>query len=271
MEVELVLLVAALAVAGVLAGLVAGLFGVGGGVVIVPALYYALTALSYPESTRMHVAVATSLATIVATSIRSVMAHNKRGAVDWDILKAWTGWIMLGAAGGALLASVISGQGLTAFFGIAALLVSLQFAFGSPDWRIGHTMPKGATRAGQGTLIGAISVMMGIGGGTFGVLLMTLYGRPIHRAVATAAGFGVGIGLVGVVVFIAQGLGVPDRPPWSLGYVSIPGMLFIGVLTVLTTPLGAHLAHALPANNLRRLFAVALALTAGSLLYKAFG
>jgi uncharacterized membrane protein YfcA len=271
MESELILLIAALAAAGVFAGLVAGMFGIGGGVVIVPALYYALAALGYPEDTRMHVAVATSLTTIVATSIRSVMSHNRRGAVDWDILRAWSPWIVLGAALGAALAGVTPGRWLTAFFGFAALLTSLQFAFGSAEWRVAPNLPKGAPRAGLGALLGGVSVLMGIGGGTFGVLLMTLCGRPIHRAVATAAGFGVAIGVPGVIGFVLTGLGVDGRPPWSLGYVSLPGALFIGVLTVLMTPVGVHVAHALPALMLRRLFALCLALTAASLLYKSLG
>src|SRR5690606_27059415 len=118
---SLLILIAALAAAGLVAGLVAGMFGVGGGVVIVPALYYALTALGYPEETRMHVAVATSLTTIVATSIRSVAAHTARGAVDWDVLRRWVPWIALGSAIGAALAGVTPGRALTAFFGFAAL------------------------------------------------------------------------------------------------------------------------------------------------------
>ncbi len=270
MEAELIWLLAALAGAGVFAGLIAGMFGVGGGVVIVPALYFAQTALGYPEETRMHVAVATSLATIIATSIRSVMAHNKRASVDWDVLKTWSPWIVVGALIGAALAGITPGRGLTAFFGVAALLVAIQFAFGDVNWRIAPDLPRGFGRAGLGGLIGAVSAMMGIGGGTFGVLLMTLFGKSIHRAVGTAAGFGIAIGLPGALGFVVTGLGGEGRPPFSLGYVSLPGALFIGVLTVTMAPLGARVAHAIPASALRRLFALALTLTAISLLREAW-
>ena len=126
MDPQILFLLAALIGAGLFAGLVAGLFGVGGGVVIVPAVYYAQAALGYPEETRMHVAVATSLATIIATSIRSVMAHNKKGAVDWQVLRAWSPWIVLGALAGAFVADMTPGRALTAFFGAVAMLIAAQ-------------------------------------------------------------------------------------------------------------------------------------------------
>lgn len=268
---DLLLLITALIGAGLFAGLVAGLFGVGGGVVIVPVLYYAQTALGYPDETRMHVAVATSAATIIATSIRSVLSHNKRGAVDWAALKRWAPWIVLGALAGAFVADLVSGAFLTGFFGLVALVISAQLFFGRPDWRLAGDLPRGGVRAVLGGGIGMASAMMGIGGGTFGVLLMTLFGRPIHKAVGTAAGFGVAIGAPATIGFIIAGWGVTDVPPWSLGYVSIPGFVFIAALTVAMAPAGVALAHRLNANMLRRLFAIGLALTAVSLLFEAFG
>jgi len=266
---DILFLLAALAGAGLLAGLVAGLFGIGGGVVIVPSVYYAQAAFGYPEETRMHVAVATSLATIVATSIRSVMAHNSRGAVDWAVLKLWSPWIVVGALAGAFVADLASGAALTAFFGVAALLIAAQLFFGRPDWRLAEEMPGGVPRAAMGSGMGLASAMMGIGGGTFGVLLMTLCGRSIHKAVGTAAGFGVAIGAPAALGFIVAGWGRADVPPWSLGYVSVPGFVFIAALTVAMAPVGAALAHRLDAAMLRRLFAVGLAATACSLLYEA--
>jgi len=269
MSAELFPLIAALAGAGLFAGLVAGLFGVGGGVVIVPALYYAQAALGYPEQTRMHVAVATSLATIIATSIRSVMAHNRKGAVDWAVLRAWSPWIVVGALAGAFVADAAPGRALTGFFGAAALLIAAQLFFGRPGWTLADDMPRGAARAGLGGGMGLASALMGIGGGTFGVLLMTLCGRSIHKAVGTAAGFGVAIGAPAAAGFVIAGWGRPDLPPFSLGYVSAAGFLLISVFTVAMAPVGAALAHRLDGALLRRLFAIGLSLTAASLLYEA--
>ncbi|WP_022698716.1 sulfite exporter TauE/SafE family protein [Euryhalocaulis caribicus] len=266
---DIIFLIAALIGAGLFAGLVAGLFGVGGGVVIVPAVYYAQAALGYPEETRMHVAVATSLATIIATSIRSVMAHNKKGAVDWHVLRAWSPWIVLGALAGAFVADMTPGRALTAFFGAVAMLIAAQMFFGRPGWRLADELPGGLPRAGMGTGMGLASAMMGIGGGTFGVLLMTLCGRSIHKAVGTAAGFGVAIGAPAALGFVIAGWGVANVPPGSLGYVSAPGFFFIATLTVLMAPVGAALAHRLDGNLLRRLFAIGLTVTAFSLLYEA--
>ncbi|MGF1462657.1 MAG: sulfite exporter TauE/SafE family protein [Maricaulaceae bacterium] len=261
-------LAAALAGAGVFAGLVAGLFGVGGGVVIVPALFYALNALGFTEAA-MHVAVATSLATIIATSLRSAAAHHKRGAVDLAVLKAWSPWIVLGAVVGAALAGFAPGRALTGLFGVMAIAVAAQLAFGNPNWRIAAELPHGAARAGLGGMMGVLSALMGIGGGTFGVLLMTLCGRTIHQAVGTAAGFGVAIGAPAALGFVLTGLDAPGRPPGSLGYVSGPGFVLIASLTTVVAPWGARLAHALPQTALRRLFALGLTGAALSMIFSA--
>ncbi|MCW5725208.1 MAG: sulfite exporter TauE/SafE family protein [Maricaulaceae bacterium] len=255
---DLLIMLAAMLAAGALAGLTAGLFGIGGGIVMVPALYFAFGVLGYGDGPRMHVAVGTSLAVIIVTSIRSVMAHARRGAVDFAIIKAWAPWIVLGALLGAAIAGFIPGRGLTGFFGAMMILLSLQFFFGRPDWKLADEMPRGAARAGLGGLIGVLSALMGIGGGVIGVTLMTLTGRPIHRAVATAAGFGVAIGLPGAIGFVISGWSVADRPPLSLGYVNLAGFAALAACAVLVAPLGARLAHALPAAQLRRAFAVGL-------------
>lgn len=255
----------ALIAAGLFAGLLAGLFGIGGGAILVPVLYYLLSFMGFDE-VAMHVAVSTSLATIIATSIRSVMAHNKRAAVDWSILKAWSPWIIIGSVIGMVLAAQISGRGLTIFFGSMALLMALQFFFGRPDWSLAREMPSGAARASLGGGVGVLSAMMGIGGGTFGVTLMTVCGQPMHRAIGTAAGFGVAIGLPSAIAAIVVGWTVSGLPPGSLGYVNVPAALIIAVLTVSMAPFGARLAHALDAARLKRLFGVLLALVALNML-----
>tara|TARA_R110000787_G_scaffold99045_2_gene203523 strand:- start:242 stop:1066 length:825 start_codon:yes stop_codon:yes gene_type:complete len=259
-----------LAVAGAAAGLAAGMFGIGGGAVIVPVLYFLFDGMGY-GATAMHVAVSTSLATIILTSARSVMAHNSHGAVDWDIIRSWAPWIVTGALIGMGLSGLLSKQALLGIFGSMAFVLSAQLFFGRPTWRLADEMPGGAIRAGLGMAIGALSALMGIGGGTFGVSLMTLYGRPIHRAVATAAGWGVAIGLPSAIVAVFIGWGHPDLPPFSLGYVNLAAFALISVFTVTMAPVGAKLAHSLDAVLLKRLFAVLLALVAARMLWKALG
>ncbi|MEQ9317407.1 MAG: sulfite exporter TauE/SafE family protein [Henriciella sp.] len=259
-----------LLLAGVFAGLAAGLFGIGGGAVIVPVLYFLLTALGY-EDTAMHVAVATSLATIILTSLRSVMAHNKRGAVDWEVIKGWAPWIMVGAVLGQLVAGYISKDGLTLIFGSLLLILAMQLYFGRPTWKLADDLPTGMPRAGMGSVLGALSAIMGIGGGTFGVSLMTICGRPIHQAVATAAGFGVAIGLPGAIVAIANGIGREGLPPLSLGHVNLPAFVLISLCTVTMAPYGAALAHRLNAGLLRKLFGVLLVLVSIRMIWKTIG
>lgn len=253
--------------AGIVAGLAAGLFGIGGGAVIVPVLYFLLTALGYGE-TVMHVAVATSLATIILTSIRSVMSHNQRGAVDWDVLKSWSPWIVIGACLGQLVAGFVSKEAMTLTFGSLLLILAMQLYFGRPTWKLADDLPGGAPRAGLGTGLGALSAIMGIGGGTFGVSLMTICGRPIHQAVGTAAGFGVAIGLPGAIVAILNGLGREGLPPFSLGHVNLPAFALISVCTVTMAPFGAALAHKLDAGLLRKLFGVLLVLVSARMIWK---
>ena len=260
----------ALAAAGLFAGLVAGMFGIGGGAVIVPVLFFLFESTGFGE-TAMHVAVSTSLATIILTSARSVMAHHKHGAVDWSIIRGWAPWIMFGAACGIGLSGLMSKQMLLGLFGTLLLLLSAQMIFGRPSWKLASQMPEGAGRAGLGTLLGTLSALMGIGGGTFGVSLMTLCGMPIHRAVATAAGWGVAIGLPGAIAAILVGWGREGLPPISVGFVNLPAFALISLFTVLMAPVGAALAHKLPAENLRRLFGALLVLVALRMVWQALG
>lgn len=265
---DILLLIAVMAATGAFAGLVAGLFGIGGGVVMVPAMYYAFSALGYHDDKLMHVAVGTSLAVIVATSMRSVSAHAKRGAVDFQVLRSWGPWIVAGTLLGSVIADQVSGQVLTGLFGGMALLLSLQFFFGRPDWKLRDDLPGGPARAGLAGLIGIMSAMMGIGGGVFGVTLMTLCGKPIHNAVATAAGFGVAIGLPGAIGFIANGWG-SNIVPYSLGYVNLPAFILLAGSAFFVAPIGAKLAHDLPAATLKRFFAIGLLIVGGMLLKEA--
>lgn len=263
-------MIVSLVAAGLFAGLVAGMFGIGGGAVIVPVLFFLLDGMGFAE-TAMHVAVATSLATIILTSARSVMAHHKHGAVDWNIIRSWAPWIMLGAVCGMSLSGYMSKRMLLGVFGTLLFLLAAQIAFGRPNWRLAEQMPGGIGRAGAGAAVGTLSAIMGIGGGTFGVSLMTLFGVPIHRAVATAAGWGVAIGLPGAIAAIFVGWGREGLPPLSAGFVNLPAFLLISTFTVLMAPVGAGLAHKLNAALLRKLFGALLVLVAIRMVWQASG
>lgn len=262
-------LILALVGCGLFSGLAAGLFGIGGGAIIVPVLMILFESLGFSE-TASHVAIATSLATIILTSARSVMAHHKRGAVDWYVVNTWAPWIMLGAIAGQLVAGELSSVALKGFFGAMALLLAAQLFFGRPSWKLADDMPNGVGRAGLGGSIGVLSALMGIGGGTFGVSLMTICGKAIHKAVATAAGFGITIGLPSAFTAIYTGWGQEGLPPFSLGYVNLAAFGLISVFTVTMAPVGARLAHSLDAALLKRLFGVLLALVAAKMLWDVF-
>lgn len=270
MSPDIVWFVVGLVGAGLFAGFVGGLFGIGGGAVVVPALFLGFTALGVDESVRMHVAVGTSLSTIIATSWRSLTAHRQAGAVDFDVLKTWGPWIMLGALAGAAIAGFASTEALLLVFGFGLLLIAAQMGLGSPNWRLFRDLPHGIWRVSTAGGIGAFSAMMGIGGGAFGVTVLTLSGRPIHQAVATASGFGAAIALPATLGYVVAGWGREGLPPWSLGFVSLPGFIVLAALTAITAPVGARLAHRLPQRSLKRAFAVFLALVALNMLREAF-
>jgi len=266
---QLLPMVALLAAIGAFAGLVAGLLGVGGGIILVPAFYYAFTSLGYTGPQLMQVCLATSLATIIVTSVRSVLAHHRKGAVDWPILRGWAPGIAVGAVLGVFAVAALRTPALQAIFGTLALVVALYLGLGRADWRLGPAMPTGLGRAALSPVVGFLSVLMGIGGGSFGVPLMSLFGVPIHRAVATAAGFGVVIAVPSVAGFLLTP--AADAPPYTAGSVNLPAFLVIIAMTLVTTPWGVKLAHAMDPKPLRRIFAVFLAIVALNMLRKAAG
>lgn len=254
---------------GAVAGVVGGLLGVGGGIVLVPAFFYAFQHLGYGGPQLMQVCVATSLATIVVTSLKSVSGHNRKGAVDWAILKAWGPFLVVGAAAGVLVATHLASATLQGVFGVLAGLAGLYMAFGRDSWRLGATMPGQPEAGVLAGAVGFLSAMMGIGGGTFGVPLMTLYSQPIHRAVGTASGFGMLIAVPSVVGFLM--MHVAEAPPYTLGAVSLPAFAVVIGTTQITTPYGVHLAHVTNPRPLKRIFAAFLALVAFNMLRKATG
>ena len=260
-----------LLVIGFFAGIIAGLLGVGGGLVLVPAFYFAFTTLGFGGGDVMQVAVATSLATIVVTSVRSLLAHHKKGVVDRDILRSWTPGIVLGAFAGAMVATRVSSGVLIGVFGVLGLMVAAHMAIGLKPKSDEERLPRGVARGLISGLLGFLSVLMGIGGGTFGVPTLSFCGVPMRRAVATAAGFGLVISIPSVLAFLATGHGVEGRPPLTFGYVNGPAFLIIVAMTMISAPIGVNLAHRLPPERLKRIFAVFLFVIAGRMLIKALG
>lgn len=262
--------------AGLLAGFVAGMFGIGGGFVVVPALaavltVYAGTADVGSDDKIMHVAIGTSLATIIVTSLRSLQAHARRKAVDYDILKSWAPWVVIGVVMGLALTNFMNGRDLKIIFGVGVFLMALHFLFPILSKRgpLREDMPKGALRGGLGSFLGGFCALLGIGGGTPAVLIMTLSGRPIHRAVATAAGFGTIIAVPGAIGSVIIGWGQEGLPFGSFGYVNLIGLIGITTMSVLTAPLGVAAAHKLDAAKLKRVFGVYLLITSSLMLYGA--
>ena len=254
---------------GAFAGVLAGLLGVGGGIVLVPAFFYVFSALGFESPQLMQMCLGTSLATIIVTSLRSVAAHNKKEAVDWPILKGWAVGIVIGATFGVFVASSLRSEMLQAIFGILAVIVGLYMTFGRDHWRLAHQMPQGILRAILSPLLGFLSVLMGIGGGSFGVPTMTLFGVPIHRAVATAAGFGVIIAVPSVIGFLLVDIAV--APPFTVGAVNFLAFGLVIAMTLITAPWGAALAHRMDPRPLKRVFGGFLILVALNMLRQALG
>src|SRR5210317_2465323 len=269
MEQWLMLGVAMLAT-GAVGGVLAGLFGIGGGIVIVPVLETALGFAGVDPAIRMHVAVGTSLATIIPTSISSARAHHQRQSVDVEIVKRWAIFVLVGALLGAWIASMVHSRVLAIVFATLAFLVALKMLFLPESRNLTEEVPHGVLVPVIPTAIGCFSSMMGIGGGTFSVMTLTLFNEPIHRAVGTAALFGLVISLPGTIGFILAGLQDARLPPGSLGYVNLLGLAAIAPTTVLMAPVGARIAHAFSAQRLNMLFGVFLGIASVRLLYRAF-
>ena len=260
---------AMLLVIGAFAGVLAGLLGVGGGIILVPAFFYAFQGLGFDSPQLMQLSLGTSLATIIVTSVRSVLAHHKKGAVDWDILRSWAPGIVLGAVIGFFIAASLRSSTLQMIFGVLAIIVGLYMTFGKAHWRVGDAMPKGLARMILSPVLGFLSVLMGIGGGSFGVPTMSLYSVPIHKAVATAAGFGVIIAVPSVIGFLT--VDVANAPPYSVGAVNLVAFGLVIAMTMITAPWGAALAHRMDPKPLKRVFGVFLILVALNMLRKALG
>lgn len=244
-----------LLLAGAAAGFAGGLFGIGGGFVVVPALVILFPLLGLGADMAAHVAVGTSLATIIFTSLRATQSQAKRDSVDLEVLKSWAIWVVLGTVVGTLIADWASGAQLARIFGFGVLSFAVYFLLPA---RVGDpvfaSMPTGVPRAGIAGTLGTFSALLGIGGGTLTTLTMTVCGAPIHRAIGTASGMGAIIAIPATIGFMIIGLGEEGLPWGSVGYVNLPAAAAIIVTSVLFAPLGVAAAHKLPPEILRRVF-----------------
>lgn len=269
---ELLTLGAALAAAGVLTGLLAGLFGVGGGTVIVPVLYEVFRLMGVAEDVRMPLCVGTSLAIIVPTSIRSFRGHLAKGAVDMDVLRIWLVPVVLGVVLGGYIAADAPAWLFKAVFVAVTGILSFKLLFGKAGWRISADLPGKAVMRAYGFVIGTASALIGIGGGAISNLLLTLHGRPIHRSVATSSGLGVIISIPGFIAYIIGGWPkMAQLPPLSLGYVSLAGAVLIIPTSILAAPWGVRIAHAMSYRKLELALGLYFAFVAGRFLVTLLG
>jgi uncharacterized membrane protein YfcA len=259
----------ALLAAGAFGGLLAGLLGVGGGIVIVPVLDVALGLAGVPPGAALHVAVATSMATIIPTSISSSSSHAKRGSVDAEVLRRWSVPIVIGSLAGALLASRVDARMLAAVFGGVALLVALKMVLPLDHLVLRKSMPDGPAGALIPALIGAVAAMMGIGGGVLSVPTMTLCGEPMHKAVGTGAALGLWISLPATLGYLLAPAQDAAALPLTIGYVSLLGFAVIAPMSWIVAPFGARLAHSLDRRRLSAAFGLFLLVVAARMLYRA--
>jgi uncharacterized protein len=237
--------------AGIVTGLLAGLFGIGGGAVVVPVLFEVFRILGVPEAVRMQLCIGTSMAIIVPTAVRSYQAHRAKGLVIPGVLRSWTVPAMAGVAVGSVAAALAPPGVFELAFVVIAGIIATKLLAGREDWVLGHRLPGRLAMTAWGFVIGLASSLMGISGGSLGTMMLTLCGQPLHNAVATSAGIGVPITMAGTLGYVLAGL--PHRaalPPLSIGFVSVIGVALIAPISSYVAPFGARLAHALPRRRL---------------------
>ena len=265
------LLIVQLLLMGLISGFLAGLLGIGGGMIMVPFITLIMSARGVSPDLSVKMAIATSMAAIVFTSISSVRAHHKRGAVRWDIVKGLTPGIVLGAAIASLgVFSLLKGAWLAIFFGLFVSFSATQMFLDKGKPPPTRQMPVGAAKVAAGSFIGFMSGLVGAGGAFISVPLMTACNVAIHSAVATSAALGFPIALANAMGYVISGWGIPGLPLGALGYIWLPALLVIAMASVLTAPLGAKVAHSMNIKRLKRIFACVLYLLAAYMLYKGF-
>jgi uncharacterized protein len=269
---ETALLVIGILASGVVTGLLAGLFGIGGGAVIVPVLYEAFRILGVPDDVRMQLCVGTSLAIIVPTNVRSYLTHRAKGAVDHQVVKRWVLPALVGVAIGSVVAAIAPSAVFRLAFVVMAAVIAFKLLFGRDSWRVADDFPGQPAMSGFGLLVGLSSSLMGVSGGSVSNMIQTLYGRSIHQAVATSAALGVPLSIAGTLGYILAGL--PHQallPPLSIGFISLIGVIVMAPVSSLVAPYGARLAHALPRRRLEVGFAIFLIVVCVRFLWSLVG
>lgn len=261
--------IVAYAILGAIAGVLAGMLGVGGGIVIVPMLVIAFTYQGLPTDLIMHMALGTSLACIIFTSFSSALAHHRRKAVDWSIVRRISLGILLGTYFGSFVASKISAEYLQLFFALFLFYVASQMLMGKAP-KASRNMPGFIGLSGAGLGIGLISSLVGIGGGTISVPFMIWHNIPMRNAIATSAAIGIPIAIAGSFGYFINGLNVPTLPEYSLGFIFLPALGGIVLFSMLTAPYGARLAHTLPIDRIKKYFAALLIIMGTKMLIGAF-
>ena len=260
---ELAWLAVLIAGAGILVGILAGLFGIGGGAIIVPVLYEVFRALNVPEDVRMQMCIGTSLAIIVPTTVRSYIGHKKKGAVIPNVVRVWTLPAVIGVAIGSVAAAYAPAALFKSAFVVFALFISTRMFFGGDRWTLGNELPKGFILKVYGFITGLFSSLVGVSGGAVSNAVLTLYGQPMQRAVATSAGVGVPITIAGTIGYILAGLRhMPELPPLSIGFVSLIGFVLMAPVSSYTAVYGVRLAHWMPRRKLEVAFGILLLLVA---------
>jgi uncharacterized membrane protein YfcA len=259
---ELLELALLLVATGALSGFLAGVFGIGGGAILVPVFYECFRLAGVPLEARMPLCIGTSLAIIIPTSIRSFRAHHARGAVDMEILRAWWLPVIAGVIAGSVTARYAPERLFKIVFVMVAYSAAARLLLARATWKFGDVFPQGPLMKAYGFLVGLLSTLMGIGGGLFSNLLMTFYGRPIHQAVATSSALAVLISIPGALGYVYAGWPAAARYPdvaalqwpFALGYVSLIGAVLVMPLSLLTAPLGVRAAHAMSKRTLEMAF-----------------
>ncbi|ADO42747.1 sulfite exporter TauE/SafE family protein [Ketogulonicigenium vulgare] len=264
----LIPMIGALVIAGALSGLMAGLFGIGGGAISVPVLYEIFRLIGVDPAVCMPLAVGTSLAIIVPTSFTSARGHYLRGTLDMELIRIWAVPVILGVAIGAVIARYANAAVFQIVFVIVASVNALKLLSGGARWQIADSLPGRFAIRIYGLIIGLLSSLMGIGGGTITNLVLTLYGIDIRRAISTAAGVGTLIALPGAIGYVIAGWGKPGLPPDALGYVSTLALVLTVPTTVLVTPIGVWLAHTLPRRTLEVCFGLFLLTVSGRFIFE---
>jgi uncharacterized membrane protein YfcA len=252
---ELLLLAALIVVGGLVTGMLAGLFGIGGGALIVPVLYEVFSVLGVPDEVRFQLCVGTSIAIIVPTNVLSFRIHRDKGAVMMDVVRQWAVPAVVGVAAGSAIAGFASAAVLKLAFVLVGSVIALKLLIGRDSWRLADDLPGRAAMTGYGFFVGLCASLMGISGGSVANMILTLHGRSIHSAVATSAALGVPITIAGTIGYVIAGL--PHQallPPFSVGFVSLIGFALMAPVSSFTAPYGARLAHALSKRSLEIAF-----------------